>query len=225
MSYTETVRHELLHTDVRKKCCRETELLLFGWLAVMAAVFLIDEYPYRLWCSRRIWGIESTVFPASRFLTAMALPLAAYAGFAAARAVRNRRIAALVLTLVLAIGGCVRYGLALATERQFDIAAVAARINERVPKNAYLVVDLPRAGNVGWLAYLTWKPGTMTPIPASENRRIGCFGAAIFSMPDSPRAMEVRRAFVEAQNLEAWRVAERDGKVVIEPYSYEIQSK
>ena len=34
MSYTETVRHELLHTDVRKKCCRETELLLFGWLAL-----------------------------------------------------------------------------------------------------------------------------------------------------------------------------------------------
>ncbi|MBO7398272.1 MAG: DNA-binding protein WhiA [Clostridia bacterium] len=36
MSYTETVRHELLHTDVRKKCCRETELWLFAYLALSA---------------------------------------------------------------------------------------------------------------------------------------------------------------------------------------------
>ena len=61
----------------------------------------------------------------------------------------------------------------------------------------------------------------LTPIPASENRRIGCFGEAIFSLPDSPQAMEVRRAFVEVQGLEAWLVAERDGKIVIEPYSYQ----
>jgi len=206
-----------------RSCRRPGAVLLRCWLMVLAMIFLIDEYPYRLLLSHRIWGIESTVFPASRFLTAMALPLAGFTGAAAALLLRSRRQAMAVLSVMLTIGGVCRYGWAFRHEYQYDIAGVAEQILATVPDNAYLVVDLPRAGNTGWLSYLTWLPGTSTPIPASENRRIGCFGAAIFSMPDSPQAMAVRRAFVEAQGREAWLVTDRHGNLTVTPYRYQSQ--
>ncbi|MFC1705813.1 hypothetical protein ACFL59_03210, partial [Planctomycetota bacterium] len=168
---------------------RPRQRFLLSWFTSLLAAFLLLDYVYR-GAALLLFGESFTAFTPSRFLTVLSYPLAIYAGhamrtlhaLAARRATRHGRSkpSGTVLELVLAgmlalvvIRGAFQTA-PLVGRRAFppEAGALITWIRQDTPPNAFIInvalADLDPVTK--WLPYLTWRPTTYTPIPASENR-------------------------------------------------------
>ncbi|MBI3914784.1 MAG: hypothetical protein HY327_11455 [Chloroflexi bacterium] len=150
---------------------RDARLTMWGaWTAVLIGIFFFLEYGYRL-ITKILTGTALTVFTPDNFLTDAVYPLALAAGWTLERAARflqtrfatRGRFFVGIGAAALAIGVA---GMQMQSQCWVvvkpDEMAMYQWINANTPANAMILE------NPTWLEYITWREGSLTPLPVTE---------------------------------------------------------
>ncbi|MBI3537786.1 MAG: hypothetical protein HY070_09545 [Chloroflexi bacterium] len=150
---------------------RATRVLIWGvWTGVLLAAFFFLEYVYRA-LTKLLTGNAVTVFTPEHFLTDAVYPLAFAAGWTLERAAEyfTRRFGArgkiLIATgaaaLIIGVGGMIVSGQARVVIQPDEIALYDWIRAQTAPNAMFLE-------NPMWLEYVTWREGSLTPLPVTE---------------------------------------------------------
>ena len=147
---------------------REEDYFWLTWFCILFGFFVGLEYVYRF----AVYFLEGEFYTAltpSRFLTVCAFPAAFFAGttinFCLTRLKKPRFQAILSIFLILGMGWYTYYILKRHAHPVGHVDFEAMQwIRENTPEDAFIL------NNNKWLPYLTWREGTLTPLPSSERR-------------------------------------------------------
>jgi len=205
------------------------EDFLLCWITGLLLGFCLLGYIYRFGAIL-LFGEDFTAFTPSRFLTVISYPLAIYAGYALRAAVsafhtllpKFLRLS-LKPDIVLAAVGV---GIALsAVPRVKHLASrpsvspeaieLGRMVEQKIPEGGFVWYDIDVMMElfeyVEWISYLTWRPTTYTPIPASENRRVIRQKRWFFQSGDLARGRE----WILAHGFQGFVVTREDSEMVV----------
>jgi len=147
----------------------EEEYFWLTWFCILFGFFVGLEYVYRF----VVYFLEGEFYTAltpSRFLTICAFPAAFFAGTTInflMRWLKEFRFQVILgAFLTLGMGWYAYYILERHAHPLGDIDFEAMQwIKENTPEDAFFL------NNNKWFPYLTWREGTLTPLPSSERRK------------------------------------------------------
>jgi len=146
----------------------ESEYFWLSWFVILFSVFVGLEYIYRFivyW----LHGEFYTALTPSRFLTVAGFPAALFAGVTIDWGLSfikdKRRWSCAVVILLTGMGFYSHYILSRHARPVEDVDFEAMQwIRENTSENAFFL------NNGKWFPYLTWREGSLTPLPSSERR-------------------------------------------------------
>ena len=207
----------------RKKISFKAEKqFLLVWALASFGGFLFLDVVFRYCIALPFYGKSFSLFVPSRVFTMAMLPFSILTGFLLYRILRHKSIRkikypAILFTLLAVCYGCMNFYTRSTLENSsMPVQILAKSVAEKLPENAYVIVDPSRIRQTHWLPFLLWKPCITNPIPSSEDRRSVRKGLELFLYTpwDKMDLPAIRKYLKERGDQKAfWIIAGEDGKV------------